>query len=84
MKKISRRSFVNKFSLGVGATIAITSLPAFMTRTENLKAPYTGKKLNVALCGLGVYSALLAEGLAVSEYCQLAGIVTGTPEKAEK
>lgn len=83
MEKISRRSFVNKFGIGVGASVVMTTLPSFLSATETNKKPYTGKKLNIALCGLGNYASLLAEGLQVSEYCQLAGIVTGTPSKAE-
>ena len=45
---------------------------------------YAGRKLNIALCGLGRYAGYLAEGLQQSEYCRLAGIITGTPAKAEK
>jgi len=82
MEKISRRSFVNKFGLGVGATAVMTTLPSFLTENEENKQPYTGKKLNVALCGLGVYAELLAEGIKTSEYCSLNGIITGTPSKA--
>ena len=37
----------------------------------------------MALCGLGRYARILAKGLEESQYCKLAGIVTGTPEKAE-
>lgn len=84
MKNISRRSFVNKFGLGVGASIVVTSLPSFITMTEKEENPYTGKKMNVALCGLGIYASLLADGIVNSQYCNLAGIVTGTPSKAEK
>lgn len=84
MKKISRRSFVNKFGVGLGASVVITTLPSFLTAPENAKKPYTGKKINIALCGLGNYASMLAEGIEVSEYCHLAGIVSGTPSKAEK
>jgi len=84
MEKISRRSFVNKFGAGVGASVIITTLPSFLTAPDPDKIPYSGKKLNVALCGLGVYADLVAKGLQVSEYCTLAGIVTGTPAKATK
>jgi predicted dehydrogenase len=84
MKNISRRSFVNKFGLGVGASIVVTSLPSFITMTEKEENPYTGKKMNVALCGLGIYASLLADGIVNSQYCNLAGIVTGTPSKAEQ
>ncbi|WP_029268583.1 Gfo/Idh/MocA family protein [Flavobacterium sp. KJJ] len=84
MEKITRRSFVNKFGVGVGASVIITTLPSFLSATEENKIPYTRKKLNIALCGLGNYASMLAEGIQASEYCQLAGIVTGTPAKAEK
>jgi predicted dehydrogenase len=84
MEKITRRSFVNKFGVVVGASVIMTTLPSFLAEPLTDGIPYKGKKLNVALCGLGVYSTLLAEGIQVSEYCTLAGIVTGTPEKATK
>ncbi|MES1220107.1 MAG: Gfo/Idh/MocA family oxidoreductase [Bacteroidota bacterium] len=45
---------------------------------------YNGRKLNIALCGLGRYADILARGLEVSQYCRLAGIITGTPGKAEQ
>jgi len=82
MEKISRRSFVNKFGVGVGASVVMTSLPSFLTLPENQQEIYTGKKINIALCGLGNYAGMLADGIQVSEYCNLAGIVTGTPSKA--
>ena len=82
MKKISRRTFVHNFGLGVGATAVITSLPSFITLPDNSKNFYDGKKLNIALCGLGRYAGYLAEGLEISKYCRLAGIVTGTTSKA--
>ncbi|WP_395063888.1 Gfo/Idh/MocA family protein [Flavobacterium sp.] len=84
MKNISRRSFVNKLGLGVGASVVITTLPSFITQPEKWEKTYTGKKLNIALCGLGNYAAMLASGIEISEYCNLAGIVTGSPEKALK
>lgn len=43
------------------------------------------RKLGVALVGLGYYSTdLLAPALQLTRHCYLAGIVTGTPAKAEK
>lgn len=83
MEKITRRSFVNKLGMGVGASVVMTTLPSFITETENLVPPYKGKKLNIALCGLGNYASLLADSFQDAQYCQLAGIVTGTPSKAE-
>ncbi|HEX2533866.1 MAG TPA: Gfo/Idh/MocA family oxidoreductase, partial [Chitinophagaceae bacterium] len=42
------------------------------------------EKLGVALVGLGYYSTdLLAPALQLTRHCYLAGIVTGTPAKAE-
>lgn len=44
-----------------------------------------GRKLGIALVGLGKYSeGELAPALEETKWCRLAGIVTGTPEKAEK
>jgi glucose-fructose oxidoreductase len=41
-------------------------------------------KLGVALVGLGYYSTdLLAPALQLTQHCELKGIVTGTPSKAE-
>lgn len=77
----SRRSFLQRMSLGVSSVGAMSVLPSFSPNT--LTAGIAGKKLNIALCGLGRYAGYLAEGIAVSEYCEVAGIITGTPAKAE-
>lgn len=46
--------------------------------------PVKKEKLGVALVGLGYYSTdLLAPALQLTKHCYLAGIVTGTPSKAE-
>jgi len=43
------------------------------------------RKLGIALVGLGSYATnQLAPGLQQTQYCRLAGIVTGTPGKAEQ
>ncbi|HEY0333822.1 MAG TPA: Gfo/Idh/MocA family oxidoreductase [Stenotrophomonas sp.] len=48
-------------------------------------ATSTGKPLGVALVGLGGYSeGRLAPALQLTRHCRLAGIVTGTPAKAEE
>ena len=77
MKNISRRTFNQSLTLGVGAIIA-----------NPLNSPVHGqkqKKLGVALVGLGLYSEFeLAPALQETDYCRLAGIVTGTPSKAKK
>ncbi|MCB1628450.1 MAG: Gfo/Idh/MocA family oxidoreductase [Xanthomonadales bacterium] len=44
-----------------------------------------GRKLGVALCGLGSLSTnQIAPALARTQHCRLAGIVTGTPAKARQ
>ncbi len=78
MPTLSRRDFSRKLFLGAGAA-ALTGYAAgpfpFRTRAD---AP-----LGVALVGLGYYSTdLLAPALQLTRHCRLAGIVTGTPEKA--
>ena len=77
MSTLSRRSFL----LNTGAATAAFALPSFMS-AGNSKIS-NDKKLNVALVGLGRYAGILAEGLLQSQYCKLAGIVTGHPAKAE-
>ncbi len=79
MKQVSRRSFLQQ--LGIGA--AVTALaPSLQQRPVAGNDLYAGRKLNIALCGLGVYANILADGFAGSKYCRLAGIITGTPAKA--
>ena len=78
MKNISRRWFLR--NVGIGTAIAST-LPILTTIAQKGN---DGKKLNIALCGLGNYARLLADGLAYSQYCHLAAIVTGHPAKAEQ
>jgi len=56
------------------------ALPSYRPITQ---ANAEGKKLNMALCGLGTYSEILSRGLENSQYCRIAGVVTGTPAKAE-
>ncbi len=78
MKKFTRRSFLLSTS---AATTAAFAVPSWMALPGNKKL-YDGKKLNVALVGLGRYAGILADGLQQSEYCRLAAIVTGHPAKA--
>lgn len=77
MNYFSRRSFI--FKVGAGATfLTATSGSAFAAMPQQ-------KKLGVALVGLGSYSSgKLAPALQETKNCYLAGIVTGTPEKAKK
>ncbi len=77
MEKISRRKIIKNLALG-GAAILYS--PQTL-----LSAVRPGKdRLGVALVGLGYYSTdLLAPALQQTKECYLAGIVTGTPSKAE-
>ena len=83
MTYLSRRIFLQKLGLGVGTTAFAATLPSFMGVDKTKGANFDGKKLNIALCGLGRYAGYLAQGLEIAQYCRLAGIVTGTPAKAE-
>jgi predicted dehydrogenase len=74
--KQSRREFIQKLSVGAGAILLSEKAQSQIKE---------GKKLGVALVGLGNYSTnQLAPALLQTNLCRLAGIVTGTPEKAEK
>ncbi|MGZ8525623.1 MAG: Gfo/Idh/MocA family protein, partial [Chitinophagaceae bacterium] len=75
----TRRIFI-KNSLGslAAVTIACNDLPS-------VNVPKQKKKLGVALVGLGYYSTdLLAPALQLTEHCSLTGIVTGSPDKAQR
>lgn len=77
MTHLSRRSFLQKAGLGISASIAVPALGSLaLPRAES-------KKLNIALCGLGRYATYVAEGLETATHSRLAGIITGTPAKAE-
>ncbi|QNH63458.1 Gfo/Idh/MocA family protein [Hymenobacter sediminicola] len=89
----SRREFMRQLSLGLSATLVGTSalggplawLPESSYGPATLDALQSGRQLGVALVGLGKYSTgQLAPALQQTKLCKLAGIVTGTPEKAAK
>jgi len=89
----SRRDFLRHLSLGVGAGLlgvpalanALALAPESALGLASLEALQTGRKLGVALVGLGGYSSgQLAPALQKTQLCRLTGIVTGTPEKAQK
>jgi predicted dehydrogenase len=76
----NRRAFLRTLSCGIG-TMAL--MPAFNSLAYAASLP-AGPKLGVALVGLGGYSSgQLAPALQATSNCYLAGIVTGTPAKAE-
>lgn len=73
----NRRDFIEKLTLGSGALLLPHPAKTFFNQEE--------KKLGIALVGLGNYATnQLAPALLQTLHCKLTGIVTGTPEKAEK
>ena len=79
MKTFSRREFLSRVSAGT----ALLSAPSFSSLSNSIF--HDQRKLTIALVGLGYYSEFkLATALQETKHCQLGGIVTGTPAKAEK
>jgi glucose-fructose oxidoreductase len=77
MSAISRRRVIKTIAGGTG--LLILSPHSLFSCTRRNK-----DRLGVALVGLGYYSTdLLAPALQQTKHCYLAGIVTGTPAKAE-
>src|SRR5690348_18226779 len=75
MNKNPRRQFLAQ-------TAALATLPLISSLGS---AQASGKKLGIALCGLGSLSTnQIAPALLKTRNCRLAGIVTGTPSKAEE
>ncbi|MCB0609780.1 MAG: Gfo/Idh/MocA family oxidoreductase [Lewinellaceae bacterium] len=75
----TRRQFIR--TTAAGAAVLAAGTAAF----PNLIIPKKKDRLGVALIGLGYYSRdLLAPALQVTKKCYLAGIVTGSPEKAKQ
>lgn len=93
---VTRRSFIQTVSNGIaytsmagsGLLMACQSKSDQSKEAEKQSAQNEEKKkgkLGIALVGLGKYSEeQLAPALEETNQCYLAGIVTGTPEKAEK
>ena len=76
MSFISRRDVIKSIAFSSSAILSSNSLLAATSQKKD--------KLGVALIGLGYYSTdLLAPALQKTKNCYLAGIVTGTPAKAE-
>lgn len=76
---IKRRKFIKQAAIGtvvVGA--AAVGISQILPKRKK-------ESLGVALVGLGYYSTdILAPALQLTAHCHLAGIVTGSPEKAER
>jgi len=74
---MNRRLFLSQAAIGTGAVLS--------TPASSFNIPGADRKLGIALVGLGTYSTLqLGPALQQTEHCQLAGIVTGTPSKAQE
>lgn len=80
MSSTNRRSFVKSLAAaGVGASSLGFTAPYWIPNRN------PSDKLGIALVGLGYYSTdLLAPALQETSHSYLAGIVTGTPEKATR
>ena len=75
----SRRQFLKDAGKVSAASFILPSLPFISCSAQGKK------KLGVALAGLGNYSTtVLSNALTEANLCALAGIVTGTPAKAEE
>jgi glucose-fructose oxidoreductase len=72
---LSRRHFLSTSAVALASAIATPKILANAGQNRSL---------GVALVGLGYYSTdLLAPALQLTKNCHLAGIVTGSPEKAK-
>ncbi len=77
---MNRRNFIYQTLGGIAWTTLMANCRQRSSVTTNI---HKKEKLGVALVGLGYYSTdLLAPALQLTTHCYLAGIVTGTPEKA--
>ncbi|GAB2967491.1 Gfo/Idh/MocA family oxidoreductase [Hymenobacter coalescens] len=91
---VGRRQFIRSTALALGGTLLgahalarpldwLTIEPGF--GEASLAALQQGRKLGVALVGLGKYSGgQLAPALQQTQLCRLTGIVTGTSAKATR
>jgi predicted dehydrogenase len=78
MSHTPRRQFLTR-----SAALAVMPLLTGLAGKTLAQAP--ARKLGVALCGLGnLATNQIVKALQVTHNCRLAGIVTGTPSKAEE
>lgn len=72
--QINRRTFIKNLGLiSSYSMLPISTMSGMISKID--------KKIGVCIVGLGQYGSLLAEALQETTYCQLTGIVTGSPEK---
>jgi len=77
---VTRRRFLGNLSAAALSALAVTPHLA-----QALDRPASARKLGVALVGLGNYSrGQLGPALRETQYCQLAGVVTGDAAKGAK
>jgi glucose-fructose oxidoreductase len=75
----SRREFIRLTSLGLAGAMLVPGFKGFSKNTGLQQ-----KRMGIALVGLGYYSTdILAPALLETKNTYLAGIVTGSPEKAK-
>lgn len=80
IQKTSRRNFIKKGTAGIITAMAAPSIISCANSNESNK-----KKLGLALMWLGYYSTdILAPSIQMCKNTYLAGIITGTPSKAEE
>jgi predicted dehydrogenase len=80
MAKETRRSFVKSTAAAAMAAPLLDLMGGSRARAQEID----GRKLGFALVGLGSLSTnQIAPALQKTKHCRLAGIVTGTPAKAE-
>ena len=81
----SRRRFVQTLTAaGFGALVA-PAITSSLWAAEPGRTPGGQRRLGIAILGLGGYSrGQLAPALQETEWCRLAGVITGTPSKAEE
>src|SRR5688500_7447082 len=84
---MKRRHFLTRITLGVGGSVILPTDKLFSKiysspSSESKQQP--GKKLGIALIGLGNYSSnQLTTALQETKNCYLAGIVTGSGDKVQ-
>jgi glucose-fructose oxidoreductase len=77
----TRREFLRGLSLGAAGLV----VPSDMRRVAELLAQNSGRKLGIAMLGLGGYATnQLGPALRQAKLCELRAVVTGHPEKGEK
>lgn len=77
--------FSNRRNFLKTSALAAATLPLAGWLAPKARAAESGRKLGYALVGLGSLSThQIAPALQKTQYCRLAGIVTGTPAKAKR